>query len=75
MIKTYILLASICFDWSAGEYCTETVDDIYLGSINIDTPELAEEESKKLLKQYIEDCHKTCKMVHDWECYSYVKSI
>jgi len=51
----YILLANISFDFSGGDYNSQTVENIYLAHGNFDSDEQAEQRAKQLLQIYCDD--------------------
>lgn len=53
----YILLANVSFDFSGGDYNSQTVDNIYLAHGNFDSDEQAEQRAKELLTIYCADMY------------------
>lgn len=54
-MKKYILLANISFDWSGGEYCHQTVENIYLAHGEFESNEKAKLRAEELLTKYCEE--------------------
>jgi len=52
MKKKYIFLAEVAFDWSAGEYHNEFVEDIYVGCGEFEDYEEAKAQANKNLVTY-----------------------
>ena len=56
-MKKYILLANVSFDWSGGDYNSQTVENIYLAHGTFESEEKAKQRAKELMMIYCADMY------------------
>ncbi len=54
-MKKYIMLATVCFDWSHGEYGDDYIPDIFLGIDEFETEEECKIKAKELLEEWCQN--------------------